>query len=302
MKKLFFSSLGVLLMLGAFLLVFTACNNDDEAARDFNAEDTEVLVDNIAAEGAFEEAFTLSMSATEFRLGGRPEGEATDKDGEMNEEEIFGTCADITVEDLEPTGKKLTIDFGDEGCTGFDGKTRKGKIIVTASARYFVPGSVVSTTFDNYFVNGVKVEGTKTVTNITEQGGDPTHTYVVDGGKLTFPNNTTIEWETNRTRVWDTGHETFIQRVNPFDDVFRVSGTYSGKNRDNVTYTMETTQDLVFKSECWLQGTGAPVEGKVEVDPSNFFTYEVDYSPANDGACDNTYSVTIGNQTIIING
>ena len=64
-------------------------------------------------------------------------------------------CPAITV-DKTASPQVVTIDFG-TSCTGKDGKIRSGKIIVTSTAVNTFP-SVRSKSFDNFFVDGKKIE------------------------------------------------------------------------------------------------------------------------------------------------
>ena len=73
----------------------------------------------------------------------------------------IGDCAEITITPNDSTyPKTITIDFGN-GCLGRDGKFRSGAIVVHLTAPLRRPGSVVTITFRNYYVNRVHLEGTK---------------------------------------------------------------------------------------------------------------------------------------------
>ncbi len=285
------------LLISLLILFFTACQNDEEETIAFTTNDETVIVDNTTAETIFDDAFSLGVALGDARSteidSGRP-GEFTTKDGD---EETFGPCATITFQNVEGV-KTVSIDYGTEGCIGFGGKKRTGKVIVTFTARHFVPGSVITTTFENYTVNDIAVEGTKTVSNITEVEGPIRHRIEVEGAKLTFPDGTTAEWESDRTRTWAVGANT---PRNPTDDVYTVGGTHSGKTRNNVTYSMSTAaaSPLEYKFNCRVQGFEIPSSGIVEVETSNRPDYTVNYG---EGTCDDTYTVTINGVVIIING
>src|SRR5882724_12626176 len=93
-----------------------------------------------------------------------------------NDNKVAGTdslppCFTVTITQLSTANRfplRAVIDFG-SGCTGRDGRTRRGKITVTYSGRMILPGSSASTTFDGYFINDTKVEGTHTITNTSTQ-------------------------------------------------------------------------------------------------------------------------------------
>jgi hypothetical protein len=62
----------------------------------------------------------------------------------------------------------VTIDYG-EGCTVIingEEYTRKGMIKITVTERWFIEGASRTTTFIDFYMNDVKVEGTRTLTNI----------------------------------------------------------------------------------------------------------------------------------------
>jgi len=77
------------------------------------------------------------------------------------------TCATVSVtpKDAAQWPKTVTIDFGTAGCTGQNGYLRKGKIIYTLDKKLITTGAVLTITFENYSVNGHKIEGVCTITN-----------------------------------------------------------------------------------------------------------------------------------------
>jgi len=195
----------------------------------------------------------------------------------------FRNCGTVTI---NTETKTILVDFG-TGTTCNDGRTRSGKLRITYTGRYMDAGSVITTTPEEYFVNGVKVEGTKIVTNVTQPNQPTTHTIVVNNGKLTFTDNTTFNWQTNRVRVWQQGQGD----LNPYNDVFQITGTASGVNRRGKNFTAEITVPLIVKTECWLQGIRKPVSGVYVVTSENV-QKTVDFG---NGNCDRNVTVTINN-------
>lgn len=69
---------------------------------------------------------------------------------------------------------RITIDFGTNGCTRpTDGHTRKGKIIIEYTNRLIVPGAIAAATFDNFYIDDTKIEGTLTITNTSTPNSTP---------------------------------------------------------------------------------------------------------------------------------
>ncbi len=265
--------------LGLTLLMVNACQEDNEADQP-NVNNDPSLTDNLQVEAEFDEVLNLNNLTLEMNANtlGKTALDKTDEEGTS-----IWTCAVVTISRLEDSTKRVVIDFGVEGCEGPDGRVRKGKIISEFNKRYTRPGSVVTTTFDGYSVNGILVEGTKTVENITAAGGNPTHTIEVKDAQLTFPNGTTTQWESTRTRTWVTGYESIQALFDLTDDVYNLSGTYEGINRAGVSYRIESNVPLEYKAECYLSGFSRPSSGVVQVNSSNFPTYQVDFG---DGTCD----------------
>ena len=61
----------------------------------------------------------------------------------------------------------IIADFGDgypDDCLSY-GKERRGKIIITYTGKYMDSLSVITTTFDHYYINNNWIQGERTVTN-----------------------------------------------------------------------------------------------------------------------------------------
>jgi hypothetical protein len=80
-------------------------------------------------------------------------------------EDLIG-CIDTIIVDTTSNPKTVLIDFGNNDCTGNDGRVRKGKLNITYTGRYREEGTVITITPENYTVNGHLVQGQKTITNL----------------------------------------------------------------------------------------------------------------------------------------
>src|ERR1700750_765870 len=106
----------------------------------------------------------------------------------------LGPCATITVTPNDSTyPKTVVIDFGD-GCICRDGKFRKGSITLNFTKPIRRPGAVLTITLNNYYVDRVHIEGTKTIKNLSE-GGVTKYSVVVVDGKVTWPNGRGFRYE-----------------------------------------------------------------------------------------------------------
>jgi len=77
----------------------------------------------------------------------------------------------------------ITIDFG-TGCTT-NNITRKGKLKVTLSGLVSTPKASMKIERENYYVNGLKVEGTIVYVNETLTPNVPQWSRTITNGKLT---------------------------------------------------------------------------------------------------------------------
>lgn len=205
----------------------------------------------------------------------------------------YGKIADDcpTTTFSEPLGtfpNTMTIDFG-TGCTSYLGINRSGKVMATFTGPYATAGTVITITTDNYYVNGNKVEGTKTVTNSgLNDAGNIVFDIIVTDGLITLATGETISWDAARTREWVEGAGT----PEIEDDAYLISdGTgadyaASGINRNGTPFTAHIAEPLRKELDClWI------TSGVLEVTPDGLLTRSLDYG---DGACDDQATLTIG--------
>ena len=268
-------------LLSGLIAGLGACNDDDEVGVGI---DESTITAEVEMDAAFEDIdglVTISMSATDGPNEGRM---ATGDDDRL-------ACAEVT---HDKENKTLTIDFGD-GCEDPRGRVRAGIINISYSGRRFLPGSVITITFENFSIDDIMIEGTRTVTNITETVDDflssPKFSITLVGGKMTWPNGTFATRNIDRVRTW-------VRALNPIDDEHHVDGTANGVNREGVEYSMVITETLVFKRRCRLEETRVfiPVSGIKEVNKGGQ-VYVVNFG---DGECDNIITVTHRDTTKVI--
>jgi len=186
----------------------------------------------------------------------------------------------------------ITVDFG-EGCTDPRGNTRSGKILIHFNGRRFLPGSTITITFENYFINGIKLNGTRTLTNITGSNEEsPKFQIELENGLAVWPDGTEASREHCFIRTWDRG-----VLINHTDDVLVVSQcdqefAAEGVNRRGKEYTMIIEEDLVYKRGCPIAVQGRKVfnvDGKAII---------VDYGTGN---CDNVITIIVDGNSRSVN-
>jgi hypothetical protein len=196
----------------------------------------------------------------------------------------IGDCAAITVSPNDSTyPKTITIDFGDS-CVGRDGKLRSGKINIQLTAPLRKPGSVVTVTFSNFYLNHIKLEGTKIISNLSNP---PVHKWSVQvvGGQVTFPNGRGYSFESIRYKKQVAGMDTRPVK----DDVFEIEGYSKTVFNNGTTINLNTETALVKKATCpWIS------DGKVKIKINDRILF-LDFGFPENGQCDNKALLTWDN-------
>ncbi|MFN2314344.1 MAG: hypothetical protein ABR531_07795, partial [Bacteroidales bacterium] len=181
--------------------------------------------------------------------------------------------------------RNIVINYG-TGCEGLYDVVRSGQILITLSAPRREVGSVRTLTFQNYYVNGAKIEGTKTVTNLGPNNNQNVVFAVeLTGGKIIFPDERSISHEFQREREYIAGYATW----NPWDDKCLISGMATGINLNGMGYTHTIINSLEWNAACrfLVRGTiGFEIEG---IEP-----FELDYG---NGECDAAATLSRGDES-----
>lgn len=191
------------------------------------------------------------------------------------------SCATVTVSS-GAFPKTITLDFGN-GCTNPNSNIeRSGIINIVLSDSFRLTGSTAVMTFDNYYVNGYKKEGTITWTNTSTATVRSWSRQVVNG-KITAPDG----------RFWFHNGLKQITQVAGYntprillDDAFSITGSslITNSSGDSRTATIETPLhkrvacDHVDEGSIRFQG------------PNHFATLDF-----GNGTCDAIATISINN-------
>ena len=273
-------------------LMFSACNKEDE--KPVEAEEVAVEDNNTSLTMSDE---ILSVSEDDMNYNQNNMRISATEEASVTYTNAHGATVTFTPKGTNATGS-IVIDFGLTGVkSNKDSKTRKGKIIITFTGKYRLPNTTQTITFENFYVNGNKVEGIKVLTHKYENNIWSTSIHVT-GGKITFPDNTTLEWNSERVRNWNLNNTL----LNLEDDEFSVSGTFSGKSRNgkNFSALILPANPLIWKLSCFDESKFLAVSGVIKITPEGAQERSVDYG---NGACDRIITISVGdkNKTITLN-
>lgn len=261
------------------VLATTSAESDAEASTVFDDVFDNVM--GVNAEVGFGETGVFSV-LDKPETSGFPGVNRTDS--------LIRACFTVSIirlhqQDLFPV--KVILDFG-TGCTGRDGRTRKGKIITIYTGRLIVPGKVAETSFDGYYVNDVHVQGTHRIENASTSQSLIFKVTVKDGKLTKLDSNFTL-WNSNTTITQNEGLSTPYW---PKDDIFNIRSEASGSVKTNSVFfkwTSRTIEPLIKKFTChWI------AKGRIAIRLTNTDAAIIDYG---NGECDNKASITINGAT-----
>ncbi|MDO6758936.1 hypothetical protein Q4566_01890 [Tamlana sp. 2_MG-2023] len=218
-------------------LLFIACDQEDvdDVKNAANPDDS--------IEAVREYAFVNQI----FQDIGNNTGDAVLTSENSQTSKISGAknSPDITIEpfDLISFPKTITVDFG-EGLLCEDGITRKGIVTIVSTNWYRQEGSVHTSTFENYYHEDYKVEGTHVAENLGENAdGFLEYGVTINDGKITTETGESIQYNEDSMRTWVSGFDT---PLHIWDDEYLLDGKQSGESSKGVDYTLTVDESLHF--------------------------------------------------------
>lgn len=275
MKSILRKAAATMAFTGTMAVVFYSCKKTEEKPPANPADAIQLSIAHNTSETLYDDVFDVVL-----------------QDGQSNNVAGKGqTCATVTLSNVEPNvfPKTMTIDFG-TGCTSSNGITRKGKLVVNLSGKIRTAGTVLTVNFENYSVNGYKLEGTLAITNNSGAGPGLGFTSQTTNGKLTYPDGVTIFTHSGThtlTQTAGAGTVTFT------DDDFTWTGSGTTTSSAGNSLSTNITTALVKKASC------KNIVAGVQDFTFNNISGTLNYG---DGSCDNIATLTIGqfNQTVTL--
>jgi len=260
-------------------LLLLACKKDNSSGDNEIATTYQLSEDQAAGESIADDVNTLFLEAAANA------GLVNGRTAQVYETSGALSCAAVSVTPQNSFPKTIVIDFGTGGCTSIDGITRSGKINIALSDSVHHHGTTAVMTFDNYHVEGYKVEGSITWTNTSTPNGI-SWTRVIAGGKITAPGGN-YYWlhEGSKTVHQTAGANT---PLNLLDDVYSITGNHTVTNPAGKSRTATITEALEKKVTCHNV-----TKGKIKIEGPNHFAI-LDYG---DGTCDRVATISIDGRT-----
>jgi hypothetical protein len=277
-------------MLSLFIVSCQKENSFSSSTTSVSDDDAQVYSDESAqAEASFDDIEDVSRIAAEEEGDASMYGRSEDLNRRIPTfDELrlrIGPCATITVSPNDSTyPKTITIDFGPTGCLCADGKFRRGAIIIHLTAPIRRSGAVMTITLVDFYLNRAHIEGTKVVSNLSDNGNIKFTVQVV-GGKVTFPSGRGYQYEGLKYVKQIEGGSTRIIR----DDVYNIEGRSKTTFNNGLTVNLNTESALVKKVVCpWIS------DGVLKIKINDRVLF-LDYGAPNNGDCDNKALLTWNN-------
>ncbi|GAA4318615.1 hypothetical protein [Flaviaesturariibacter amylovorans] len=285
-----------LLAAGGLLLLLSACKKEKSASELSPQEEQTIAFTSARSDaqshGTFDDIFDNILGVnSEVGFGntgvfGRPgSGPGVDS---------IPPCVQLTVVRLSQQGPfpvRISIDFG-SGCTGRDGRTRSGRIVTDYSGRLLDSGSVAISTFENYRIDSIRIQGVQRVRNL----GGPGRRFSVEvhDARITRANGDYVLWNGNRVITQTEGQLTPNLAI---DDVFTVTGAASGQTRNSgLIHTWTSTIELPLRKRftCRWFSAGTVRSSRSGLAGNSPWVGLLHYGQ---GQCDNLASFTVNNST-----
>jgi len=265
-----------LMIAALFVLSFFSCSKDSSL---MDQTSVDLADDNAVTDVAFEDVFNTVDNATIIM-----ENQMGIAKGLESGLVVADSCPSITISS-GAFPKTITVDYG-TGCSGFNGSTRSGKIVINVTDKRTALNATRTVTFKAVKFNGIKIEGTKELKNT---GLNSTQNMVISdkltGGKLTLPDGKVIERAYDHQREFIAGWNT----KTIWDDECLISGVATGKNINGIVYT-----NTILTPLHWVRACEFIVAGTIKFERTGVVPTVLDYGT---GECDAKATVQRGNQT-----
>jgi hypothetical protein len=267
--------------MAAVTTFFFACSKND---RDIPPPDED---DNKALSATIYEARAAMLYGDLLEVALQAGQAESLNSGRIAPEHIFiqklGNCFNPSLKPATPGQwpKTLSLDFG-KACAGADGRVRAGKMVLRISSFILKPGSTITISLDGYSVNGVQLQGVKTIVN-RSTADSLKFTTEVNNGQIKL-DTLVFGYSSSKTVTQTGGNST---PLNISDDVYSVAGTATLTYPDGAVVSCTIKEPLLKSLSCAWTDKGKTMVAFGEAGAL------IDYG---NGICDDSATVFIGDK------
>lgn len=191
-------------------------------------------------------------------------------------------CATVNTV-VDGNSRTRTVDFGSTNCTLANGNLVRGKIIITFTNDFDALTRTINYSFENFYHNDRRVEGSRTVVKTILQNGSPQATINLNM-TVTYANGSVFTRIGERVREFTDGYTTTVLT----DNVFSITGNWKTTLPSGTLHTTTITKPLIAKWAC-----PNIVSGTISIVRTGN-PWILDYG---NGDCDNKATLTINGET-----
>ena len=257
----------ILLVLIFFI---TACSKEEEGFV-LNEEDRVIYESEETAENLFDALDAITSSAVLYA------------EQSSDARVVQNPAAEIGCATIGYSPGRLSVDFGEEGCMGPDGKLRQGELVVEFEGSFLTKGFTVWTVLKDFYIDGIKIEGTRKQVNIGLSDGVWSQEISIKEGRITWPNGEYLTRESERLQELS-----YTPDTNEFE--LSIMGSASGINLNGVQYRSVISSPLIFKSSCLVNAVYMPSSGSKEISYGDSLKDMVNINYGT-GECDSKFTI-----------
>lgn len=248
------------------MVVSTACNkkkNDEPAVKQ---ETTSYANEQLMLEQIYDNADRVADRA--FSMGSS----------------ALGNCVQMWTDTTANKDMlRLTINFGNSNCLGYDGRYRKGKIIIEYNKGHKrnAKDYYCKMIFDKYVLDGYVVAGYREIWCKGENVSGNILYEIESVDSITTPDNQLVVGTSLRKRELYEG----VGTISAADDKYRITGSGNFTGANKVAYSVEIVRPLVDALDCnWIN------QGVINIYPQGATQRVLDFG---EGQCESDATINV---------
>lgn len=182
----------------------------------------------------------------------------------------------------------LIIDFGEENCLQF-GQLKRGQIICTFNKKYHTSGSIINTTFSQFYINNILIEGNLELSCLDNN----LYQLEISNTSLTT-NYGVININASLEKQMINGQNSIY---NYLDDIYLVNGNISGNSSNGNSFDILISDPITYNLSCFQSSSCITQSGQAIITPNNYENRLIKYGFS---GCDCDIIVEYNNETTLI--
>ncbi len=217
------------------MLLFTACKKRESNPLSDADDNGGYASDGSKIEWLSNDAISIADAAGNFFNGQY-----------MRTTNTFGACATVSTDSSRIGDRTIIVRFGNENCKCLDGRNRRGTIIISYDTSYNVAKHIHTITFQDYYVNDVKLDGNILTTRVdTTVVGNWYYNVKADLSMTNTPNQI-VYWQGSLVRKWVAGYATGERE----DNVYSISGNATLTRANGHKFTFDINTPIQYAQNC----------------------------------------------------